>query len=459
MRHPPFANVAGMGRPALRHIPFLAVFIAAGVACAAPPHVPEMSFLDNGKIRLGVDLRLGGAITWLSRSGGDSVVNSHDFGRQIQLSFFSGPVPFGVGDNQPAKHWRHIGWNPIQAGDDFGNTSRVIEHRNDGRSIYVKLVPLQWPLRKIEAECIYESWLELDGTAVRARARITNARTDKTQYRARDQELPAAYFNAPFHRPVSYTGDRPFTGGKVTELPTKGPIAGMWSGWTATERWSAWLNDEGWGVGVWNPGTTAMIGGFSGKPGTGGPLDGPTAYVAPKRLEILDADITYEFRYALVVGTVVQVRNFAAEQPGARSLPAWEFRTDRQGWHFTNPTDAGQPIRGMLDVSLGKDDPQLHGPPTFWRAEDAPRLVIEAAFEGTFGNAEIFWDRLGGANDHGVQRAIFTPVADGEFREYVVNLAAVPAYRGGCTQLRFDPAPQGGPGARIRIRRIALLGP
>ena len=440
----------------------LGVSVSALMAQAPEPRVPgatEMSFLDNGKIRLGVDLRVGGAITWLSRSGGENVVNSHVFGRQIQLSFFSGPVPFGVGENQPAPHWRHLGWNPIQAGDDFGNTSRVIEHRNDGRSIYVKLAPLQWPLRCVEGECICESWLDIDGNAVRARARLTNARADKTQFPARDQELPAAYFNAPFHRPVSYTGDRPFTGGKITELPTKGTIAGVWAGWTATERWSAWLNGEGWGIGVWNPGTTAMIGGFSGKPGIGGALDGPTAYVAPKRMEILDADITYEFRYALVLGTVEEIRKFAAEQPGARKLPAWEFRDDRQGWHTTNATDTGWPIRGMLDVRLEKNDPQLHSPPTFWRAEDAPRLVIEAAYDGTTGDAEVFWDRLTGTNDHRVQRATFTPIIDGQFREYVVNLAAVPGYEGGCTQLRFDPVATGGPGARISIRRIALEGP
>ena len=167
----------------------------------------------------------------------------------------------------------------------------------------------------------------------------------------------------------------------------------------------------------------------------------------------------YEFRYALVLGTVDEIRKFAADQPGARKLPAWEFRDDRQGWHFTNAEDAGWPIRGMLDVRLEKNDPQLHSPPTFWRAEDAPRLVIEAAFEGTSGDAEVFWDRLGGANDHRRQRATFAPIADGKFREYIVNLAAVPGYEGGCTQLRFDPVPAGKPGARILIRRIALEGP
>ncbi|MEO6740297.1 MAG: hypothetical protein ABIP20_08595, partial [Chthoniobacteraceae bacterium] len=175
-------------------------------------------------------------------------------------------------------------------------------------------------------------------------------------------------------------------------------------------------------------------------------------------MEILDADITYEFRYALVVGTVEEIRKFAAEQPGARKLPAWEFGDDRQGWRCVNATDTGWPIRGMLDVRLEKNDPQLASPPTFWRAEDAPRLVIEAAFDATGGDAEIFWDRLAGANDHRVHRAKFTPIADGQFREYVVNLGGLPGYDGGCTQLRFDPVPSGKPGARIRIRRIALEG-
>ena len=38
----------------------------------APARASEMSFLDNGKVRVGVDLKLGGAITWLSRSGGEN---------------------------------------------------------------------------------------------------------------------------------------------------------------------------------------------------------------------------------------------------------------------------------------------------------------------------------------------------------------------------------------------------
>ena len=102
-----------------------------------------MSWLDNGVIRVGIDRSLGGAITWLSQSTAvtprpANVINSHDFGRQIQMSFYSGPVPFGVEQKKPQPHWRHLGWNPIQSGDDYGNRSRVLEHRNDEKEIYIR---------------------------------------------------------------------------------------------------------------------------------------------------------------------------------------------------------------------------------------------------------------------------------------------------------------------------------
>ena len=56
----------------------------------------QMSFLDNGTIRIGVDLDIGGTITFLARSnGGENLINSHDLGRQVQQSYYSGPHPFG----------------------------------------------------------------------------------------------------------------------------------------------------------------------------------------------------------------------------------------------------------------------------------------------------------------------------------------------------------------------------
>ena len=86
----------------------------------------QIEFIDNGTIKLGISKDLGGAITYISKSGTDeNVINNFDWGRQIQMSF-SGPVPYNEAGQKPKDHWKHIGWNPIQAGDDHGNGSRSL---------------------------------------------------------------------------------------------------------------------------------------------------------------------------------------------------------------------------------------------------------------------------------------------------------------------------------------------
>ena len=64
-------------------------------------------FLDNGLIRVGVDATRGGSIGWLSLSGSNvSLVNTHDEGREIQLSFYAGPRPYNPDDKC------HSAWYP-----------------------------------------------------------------------------------------------------------------------------------------------------------------------------------------------------------------------------------------------------------------------------------------------------------------------------------------------------------
>ena len=110
---------------------------------SAEPVGEKMSFVDNGIIRLGVDLNLGGSFTYLAVSKNRiNIINNHDWGRQIQMSFYSGPVLFTPGGKQPSKIWAGLGWNPIQSGDYADNRSSIIDLRNDGKSIYVKCVPM-----------------------------------------------------------------------------------------------------------------------------------------------------------------------------------------------------------------------------------------------------------------------------------------------------------------------------
>ena len=82
----------------------------------------RMEYLDNGVVRIGIDLSIGGAITYFSDlRGGDraNMVNSFDWGRQVQMSFYSGPNPYQPNGKKPKDNWKQLGWNPIQSGDCY----------------------------------------------------------------------------------------------------------------------------------------------------------------------------------------------------------------------------------------------------------------------------------------------------------------------------------------------------
>jgi len=214
----------------------LGVLLAEAGQTPSPAH--NISYLDNDVIRLAVDLRLGGSITYLAESG--NKVNSHDWGRQIQMSFYSGLQPFAPNGKQPSRTWAGLGWNPIQSGDCAGNRSVVTEHRNNGALLYVKCIPMQWPLDNEPGECTFESWIRLRDNTVAVRCRINNHRADRTQYFGRGQELPAIYTNGPWHRLMSYVGDRPFTNGELSQFKKtwtrlKDVQGSPWENWLATE--------------------------------------------------------------------------------------------------------------------------------------------------------------------------------------------------------------------------------
>ncbi len=438
---------------------------AAPVIAAGPTQLPpgaEVSYLDNGVVKVGVDLRRGGAIVYLSRGDGPNLVNNYDLGRQIQLSFFSGPAPYKTQGQSPAPHWSHIGWNPIQAGDDFDNRSQVLAHRNDGKQLYVKCRPLHWPLNNVPGQCTFESWLELEGPVVKVRAQLNNARVDQKQYAARLQELPAVYANARYHRVVSYMGDKPFTGAAISQAPRpqgKHP----WSSWMGTENWSALLDAKGNGLGLITPGRVHFTGGFAGQPADGstpaaraGTRANSTGYLAGQGQEIIDHNITYKFRYELLPGSVQEIRH-RAKKIQTNALPHWTFHSDRQSWHLRNAVDAGWPVRDGWRVDLSQDDPQLISPFFFVGASQAPELEIRAAIQSNSRHATVYWQRQAEGGERAANSLQFAVQPDGEFHSYVVKLTAAKTYRGGIVRLRLDPAPGGTAGHWVKIKSIRLL--
>jgi hypothetical protein len=416
----------------------------------------KIDYLDNGVIRIGINLDLGGSITYLADAKSkENIVNSFDWGRQIQQSYYSGPVPF----QNPKPEWKGLGWNPIQSGDCYGNRSKILEHTNDGKTLYVKTVPMHWPLNNVPGECSMETWIELDASTAKIRCRLNNARSDKTAYGARSQELPAIYTVGTLWKLMTYTGAEPFTGGeleRIKKIPTGSSFP--WAHFRATENWAALVNDKDWGLGVFTPGTFAYIGGFNGKENSGGIKDGPCGYIAPLQNEIIDHNIIYDYSYTLVLGNLSDIRAYAVQhKPDAR--PDFRFAKDRQHWTLVHATDSGWPITEKWRVLFEKSDPQLIGPPGLWKAADAPVLFIRATTNAKKPAAQIYWQRVGDKNFGPKQCADFTLTADGVPHTYEIKLAESPEYTGSISQLRFDPVADGTVGEFIEVEYIGWKKP
>ncbi len=431
----------------------IATFGYARASSPAEPETERMTYLDDGVIKLGVDLNLGGAITYLSKSGTtDNIINDFDWGRQIQMSDYSGPVPYEPNGKLPNKTWALLGWNPIQSGDCYGNRSKVIDWSNDGKELYVRCVPMQWPLNNVPGKCVYECWIRLEGNTAQIRCRLINHRDDHTQYPARFQELPAVYVNGPFDHIITYKGDKPFQHDALSQMPSVFKVQTV----DATENWAALVNDENWGLGVFKPGDGRFLCFFAGMPGAGGSKDAPTGYVAPTFNEILDHNITYDYHYTLILGKLSEIRNYVYAHSPKPAPPDYVFAKDRRHWIYANASDLGWPVKGELWVKLTDKDPQMIGPPGIWKASDAPVIRIRAAFRTTESTAQIFWSRYDSPEFSADKSVTFKVVPDGIYRTYEVNLAASPGYRGMITGIRLDPEPNGHPGDYVRVSEISL---
>ena len=374
----------------------LSLLLAVSLNSPNQPQVPfvrhpKMAYIENGVIKLGVDLNLGGSITYLAPISHPekNLVNSSDLGRQIQLSYYSGPVPYHPKGATISKSWQFLGWNPIQSGDYYGNSSKILSTKIGKDRLTLRCIPMHWPLKNVPGECECEVSLQLEGAAVKAKCRLFNKRDDDlTQYSARAQELPAVYVNAPYYHLMTYTGSAPWAQAPLTEIHNRLDMEQHWATWLATENWAAQVDDHQWGLGVWNTGTARFSGGFFGEPGVGGPDDGPTGYIAPNRTEILDHNIVYDYNYVLVVGSLKEIRTYIYNH-AKHDLPVWNFNRTREGWSYEKATDKGWPLKGGLDFAVANKFVHLVSPEFALPLANISAVTIQVSCSGSPASAEL----------------------------------------------------------------------
>jgi hypothetical protein len=391
-----------------------ALLVGTTTSSPADASVPQgTTFLDNGIVRVGVDLSNGAKITFVGAATGPSTNLVQD----VQPSYYSGPYAEGG----------FPGWHAFSSG-----ATTVLASRNDGRTIYTKTLAADE--RTGTCECLFEQWVTIKGRAIHVRNRLTAWRADATRYAASPQELPALYTTGRTYRVFTYDGRRPYTGAPLHEVTEDaGGFFSPGPSWLATEHWAAVVDNGGFGIGLFKPDLVR----FAGTPGTpgGGWVNG---YLAASTTEVIDANQVYDYDDALVVGSLRQIRAYAyANRPDAR--PDYRFRTDRQHWWYSGATDRGSPVRGALRFLVGTTDATLHGPEGWWRARSVPVVYVRVRWVSN--NSQLAWLSWWSTprSSFPPNRALIVPIRDGLFHTYAVPLHDLAGYNGWITGLDLAP--------------------
>lgn len=451
--------------------------IAAGAAAAVspPPHlhaavarsrgspnVDAFTYLDNGVVRLGVDLSRGGTIGWLGPSSNTSfnLLNVHDYGRSVQGSFYSGPAVFNPDGkcSEPGGWGKPWPWNPIGSGDVYLHAAPIINYTiaPDNSSAVVWTTPLQWACDQVPCDCTFQQVISLVGNAVEVQLTMHTARVDKTFYPGQTQELPAVYVIGDFCHLWTYNGSAPFTGDALAEQPAVWGV-NAWDAFTSGERWMAFTNSSGYGVGVVAPGVAHFGAGFfdNGKIGTYncvpkglGPYDSPTGYIAPWSSEIIDPDAPFAYNFSLVLGSLESIRAYASAAHAAGRdeplAPSYDFvaRGDRAHCVYLNAQDGGLPVpEAGIAFNVTGPHPSVFGPLSVFPSASVSRVIVNASFDATLAgsHASLAWEPLGAGSPCPACYVDVPVVADGATHSIVFDVTSAPSWVGALERVIFQP--------------------
>jgi len=196
-------------------------------------------YLDNGKVRLGVNLSAGGCIGWFSPSHtSDNLLNAYDVGRYVQQSYYGDTD----GSDWNGKPWRY---NPVQGGSWRNEPAEVLESREEKNLLYTKITPRHWATGDLLKEVTMEQWLRLEGGLARLKFRMSYA--GEKEHKPYHQELPALFVK-PSLETLAFISPEGQLERKQPAFPNELIHLG-------DEPWIAWINGQDSGLGLFMPHT------------------------------------------------------------------------------------------------------------------------------------------------------------------------------------------------------------
>ncbi len=270
----------------------------------------KIATIENDRYKAGVKLEWGGGLCYFrdkQNTAYDNLLNCHDTGRLVQQSFY-GPMDIEGYKNGVfmGNTWRY---NPVQGGDQYGHTSKLVFLEQTKDTIRVVCRPLDWAQKKKPTQTYYTSVYRLTEDGLE----VENTAIDflLTPWTPCSQELPAFYTLSALSTFTFYDGDAPWTDG---ELRVEKELE-FWAGKPAfalkkgnTENWSSWTDENGYGIGLYSPVAESLLAGGYRYNGTNEAEDDPTNYVAPLAEMLLTFDEPFTYRYYLTAGTVDEIR-------------------------------------------------------------------------------------------------------------------------------------------------------
>lgn len=251
-------------------------------------------YLDNGKVRIGVDLGGGGSVFYFAESAtGRNLLNHADKGRYVQQSYY-GREDGSFWAGQP---WC---WNPVQGGGYQHAPATILEQRLKKRSLWIRTRPKHWASSEDIDDAVMEETITLKGNIAHIHYRFIY--DGDVSHPSKPQELPAVFVDYALPNLVIYDGGRPWTWDTLTSVVPGWPNESQRS----EECWAAYVDDRGWGIGVYFPGTVDMT--TYRFEGPAGPRGGGCSYFAPVKQFAVTPGLVYEYDVYLMIGHVDDIR-------------------------------------------------------------------------------------------------------------------------------------------------------
>ncbi len=436
-------------------------------------------YIENDRFKVGVKLGWGGGINYIEDKtctvkNLTNLINSHDTGRLVQQSYYgtSGNDEYQPGTSFNTK-WTY---NPVQGGDQFGNSSRLIDLKITDNSVYIKSQPQDWSLNNKLTPSYMENTYTLNGDTIRVDNRFIDFSGWEHPYHG--QELPAFYTVSYLSRFTWYNGTKPWTGDTLSyddDLNFWGDSqyvkqCSKYLKTGNTETWCAWTSPQSdFGIGLYVPNVDVLKAGKYNFNNSKSASDDATNYVAPVNTIKMISFEPIEYSYLITTGSVEQIRatfkssrdfadneslhkNYISERVFGSSEALTEGRFDGAESvsmlsNVYNSEVSYSEEYGAVKITVRSDNCDPHVSVNYEAdellyAEDYKTLTIEYMIPEENGSSSYVFDLFPCTGEtldpDGNKRYRQSLLCDGEFHTLQVDLSSLSYWKGEIHSLRFD---------------------